>query len=124
MGHPVAAQPLFAVKRAPKISRTDAEAMIVDCTAQPIERPGADAVHRQHVAGKKQQHTIETEYRITEAEHIAIIRISNLYNRHHPSVRQAAPRLPKSVHLHGESGYQGYDNRPVAKVLARRWASA
>ena len=37
------ARPLVGVERKPKISRKEAEALIVDCTEQPIQRPGTDA---------------------------------------------------------------------------------
>jgi hypothetical protein len=40
------AHPLFGVRRDPKITRREAEALIVDCTEQPIQRPGEDAVQR------------------------------------------------------------------------------
>jgi hypothetical protein len=35
------AQPLFGVRRDPQITRHEAEALIVDCTEQPIQRPGS-----------------------------------------------------------------------------------
>src|SRR5258707_15628161 len=42
------ARPLIGVERNPKISRTEAETLIVDCTQQPIQRPGTDTTHRKH----------------------------------------------------------------------------
>src|SRR6202012_3847675 len=47
------ARPLIGVGRTPKISRAEAEALIVDCTEQPIQRPGTDAVQREPSSGKK-----------------------------------------------------------------------
>jgi hypothetical protein len=41
-------RPLIGVERKPKISRKEAEALIVDCTEQPIQRPGTDAKQREH----------------------------------------------------------------------------
>jgi hypothetical protein len=38
-------------------SREEAQALIVDCTEQPIQRPRADAVQRGHYSGKKKQHS-------------------------------------------------------------------
>jgi hypothetical protein len=44
----ILARPLVGVGRGPKVSRADAEALIVDCTALPIRRHGTDATQRQH----------------------------------------------------------------------------
>ena len=103
------AQPQLGVKRAPKISRKEAEAMIVDCTEQPIERPGVDAVQREHYSGKKKRHTVKTEYLITKAGRIASVSPSHPGSHHDLSLRRAGPSLAKRVHLYGDSGYQGYD---------------
>jgi hypothetical protein len=42
------AKPLFGVKREPRVTRTEAEALIIDCTEQPIHRPGADVVQKRY----------------------------------------------------------------------------
>ena len=47
------ANPLIGVGRNPKISGAEAEALIVDCTEQTIQRPAADAVQKQHYSGKR-----------------------------------------------------------------------
>jgi Helix-turn-helix of DDE superfamily endonuclease len=46
-------QRLFAIRRVPQISRAEAEALIIDCTEQPIQRPKDDATQRAHYSGKK-----------------------------------------------------------------------
>lgn len=38
------AKPLFGVRHEPKITKKEAEALILDCTEQPIQRPGGDAI--------------------------------------------------------------------------------
>lgn len=103
------AQPLFGVKHAPKINRKEAEAMIVDCTEQPIERPCNNAVQREHYSGKKKRHTLKTEYLITKAGRIASVSPSHPGSHHDLAIRRAGRRLPKRVHLYADSGYQGYD---------------
>jgi hypothetical protein len=50
--------PLFGVRRDPKITRREAEALIVDCTEQPIEWPGVDVVQHAHHSEKKKRHTL------------------------------------------------------------------
>jgi len=65
------AKPLFGVKREQRLSREDTEAVMLDCTEQPIQRLGDDASQREHYSGKKKQHTLKTEYIVTEKGHIA-----------------------------------------------------
>jgi hypothetical protein len=105
----VHAQPLFGVKRDPKLTRKEAEALIVDCTEQPIQRPGTDAVQREHYSGKKKQHTLKTEYLTTAEGRIASVSPSYPGSHHDLTIRRVGPRLPDGVHLYGDSGYQGYD---------------
>lgn len=105
----VDAKPLFGVKRDPKITRREAEALIVDCTEQPIQRPGIDAVQREHYSGKKKRHTIKTEYLMTTKGRIASVSPSYPGSHHDLRVRRVGPRLPRRAHLYGDSAYQGYD---------------
>ena len=42
------ARSLFGVRRKPVVSRKEAEALIVDCTEQQIQRPGDNAVQKEH----------------------------------------------------------------------------
>lgn len=103
------AKPLFGVKREPRISRTEAAALIVDCTEQPIQRPGAEAAQREHYSGKKKRHTVKTEYLITAGGRIASISPSFPGSHHDLTIRRAGPRLSRRVRLYGDSAYQGYD---------------
>ena len=64
------AKPLFGVKREPRVTRTEAEALIIDCTEQPIHRPRDDVVQKRHYSGKKKRHTAEKRiYRDEERPH-------------------------------------------------------
>ncbi len=65
------AKPLFGVKREQRLSREDTEAVMLDCTEQPIQRPGDDTSQREHYSGKKKQHTLKTECIVTEKGRIA-----------------------------------------------------
>ena len=67
------AKPLFGVQREPKLSREEAEAVMLDCTEQPIQRPGDDASQREHYSGKKKRHTLKTEYIVTEQGRIVSV---------------------------------------------------
>ena len=103
------AQPLLGVRRDPKITRREAEALIVDCTEQPIERPGVDAVQRTHYSGKKKRHTLKTEYVITGEGRIASVSDSHPGSHHDLTIRREGPKLPKAARVYADSAYQGYE---------------
>jgi len=103
------AKPLFGLKREPRVSSREAEALIVDCTEQPIHRPGSDSSQKAHYSGKKKRHTLKNEYLITQKGRIASVSPSHPGSRHDLAVRRAGPKLPKNARLHGDSAYQGYD---------------
>jgi DDE superfamily endonuclease/Helix-turn-helix of DDE superfamily endonuclease len=108
------AKPLFGVKREPRISRKEAEALIIDCTEQPIHRPGDDAVQKRHYSGKKKRHTLKTEYIVTRQGRIASVSPSQPGSRHDLAVRRLGPTLPKGARAYGDSAYQGYDKEHTA----------
>jgi DDE superfamily endonuclease/Helix-turn-helix of DDE superfamily endonuclease len=108
------AKPLFGVKREPRISRKEAEALIIDCTEQPIHRPGDDAVQKRHYSGKKKRHTLKTEYIVTQKGRIASVSPSHPGSRHDLAVRRAGPKLPKGARAYADSAYQGYDKEHKA----------
>jgi hypothetical protein len=103
------AQPLLGVRRDPKITRREAEALIVDCTEQPIERPGVDAVQRTHYSGKKKRHTLKTEYVVTGKGRIASVSDSHPGSHHDLTIRREGPKLPKAARVYADSAYQGYE---------------
>lgn len=108
------AQPLFGVRRDPKITRREAEALIVDCTEQPIERPGADAVQRAHYSGKRKRHTLKTEYVVTAQGRIASVSDSHPGSRHDLTIRREGAKLPRSARVYADSAYQGYEREHTA----------
>jgi hypothetical protein len=111
------AQPLLGVRRNPKITRREAEALIVDCTEQPIQRPGADAVQREHYSGKKKRHTLKTEYVVTAQGRIASVSDSHPGSRHDLTIRREGAKLPRSARLYADSAYQGYEREHAAVEL-------
>ena len=103
------ARPLIGVERKPKISRKEAEALIVDCTEQPIQRPGTDAKQREHYSGKKKRHTVKTEYIVTRKGRIVSASASHPGSHHDLAIRRDGPKLSKKARLYADSAYQGYD---------------
>jgi len=103
------AKPLFAVRRAPRISRAEAEALIVDCTEQPIQRPGDNTKQEAHYSGKKKRHTVKTESIVTAQGRIASVSPSHPGSHHDLTIRREGPPLPKHARAYADSAYQGYD---------------
>jgi IS5 family transposase len=101
---PLAAR-ILGVKRSLRVTREEAEALIIDCTEQPIQRP----IRKQRCwySGKKKRHTIKTEIIVTEKGRIASAskpapgRVSDI------TVRRRGPPLPKGARAYADSGYQG-----------------
>src|ERR1700688_4336923 len=102
-------RPLIGVERTPKISRKEAEALIVDCTEQPIQRSGADAKQREHYSGKKKRHTVKIEYIVTRKGRIVSASPSPPGSRHDLAIRRGGAKLPKKARLYADSAYQGYE---------------
>ena len=102
-------KPLFALRREPKVSRREAEALIIDCTEQPIQRPKDQATQRAHYSGKKKRHTLKTEYIIADNGRIVSVSDSHPGSRHDLTIRRAGPPLPKHARGYADSAYQGYD---------------
>lgn len=103
------ARSLFGLERAPCLSKDEAETLIIDCTEQPIYRPGDDAIQTAHYSGKKKRHTLKTEYIVTE--HGRIISASPSYpgSHHDLTLRREGPKLPANARVYADSAYQGYD---------------
>jgi hypothetical protein len=100
---------LFGIRRAPQISRAEAEALIIDCTEQPIQRPKDDADQRAHYSGKKKRHTLKTEYIVTGNGRIVSVSPSHPGSHHDLSLRRTGQPLPKAARAYVDSAYQGYD---------------
>ena len=101
--------PLFALRREPKVSRREAEALIIDCTEQPIQRPKDQATQRAHYSGKKKRHTLKTEYIIADTGRIVSVSDSHPGSQHDLTIRRAGPPLPTHARGYADSAYQGYD---------------
>lgn len=106
---------VLGVTRQIKVSREEAEALIIDCTEQPIQRPGRK--QRCWYSGKKKGHRIKTEIivtakgRIVSRSNPAPGRTSDI------TVRRRGPPLPKGSRVYADSGYQGLqDEHPDTEI--------
>lgn len=102
-------KPLFALRREPRVSAEEAEALLIDCTEQPIQRPKDQAAQRAHYSGKKKRHTVKTEYVVTAKGRIVSVSPSHPGSEHDLTIRRAGPSLPKHARGYADSAYQGYD---------------
>lgn len=96
---------VLGVKRTIRVSREEAEALIIDCTEQPIQRPS----HKQRCwySGKKKRHTVKTEITVTQHGRIVSISKPAPGRVHDLEIRRRGPPLPKQAHVYADSGYQG-----------------
>lgn len=106
---------VLGVTRQIKVSREEAEALIIDCTEQPIQRPSRK--QRCWYSGKKKGHRIKTEIivtakgRIVSRSNPATGRTSDI------TVRRRGPPLPKGSRAYADSGYQGLqDEHPDVEI--------
>ncbi len=100
------AKRLLGVKRAIRVTEEDAQALLIDATEQPVERPQRSQVC--YYSGKKKRHTIKNEVVITEAERIVSVSSSAPGTVHDITIRRRGPPLPEGSNGYGDSGYQGY----------------
>lgn len=96
---------MLGVKRTIHVSREDAEALIVDCTEQPIQRPRRK--QRCWYSGKKKRHTIKTEIIITGKGRIVSVSKPAPGRVHDIGIRQRGQPLPEGCRVYADSGYQG-----------------
>lgn len=103
-------RPLFGLRRTPRVSRREAEALIIDCTEQPIQRPKDDATQRAHYSGKRRRHTLKTEYVVAGGTgRVLCVSPSHPGSHHDLTLRRTGPVLPKRARCHADGAYQGYD---------------
>ena len=106
---------VLGVKRRIRVSREEAEALIIDCTEQPIQRPSRK--QRCWYSGKKKRHTIKTEIAVAENGRIVGVSKPAPGRVHDLEIRRRGPPLPKAAHVYADSGYQGLqDHRPGVEI--------
>jgi transposase len=106
---------VLGVTRQIKVNREEAEALIIDCTEQPIQRPSRK--QRCWYSGKKKRHTIKTEIIVTAKGRIASRSNPSPGSNADITVRRRGPKLPKGSRAYADSGYQGLqDEHPDTDI--------
>jgi hypothetical protein len=95
---------VVGVKRAIRVSREEAAALIFDGTEQPIQRPGRK--QRCWYSGKKKRHTIKTEIAIAEPGRMVSVSRPAPGSVHDITIRRRGPPIPKDAHASVDSAYQ------------------
>ncbi|MCP5006720.1 MAG: transposase [Planctomycetes bacterium] len=96
----------LGVKRSIRVSEEEAQALLIDATEQPVERP--QRKQKSWYSGKKKRHTIKAEIITTEKGRIVSVSKSAPGTVHDITIRRRGPPLPKNARAYGDSGYQGY----------------
>lgn len=110
---------VLGVKRTIRVSREEAEALIIDATEQPIQRPRRK--QRCWYSGKKKRHTIKTEIVVTEQGRIASVSKPAPGRVHDLEIRRRSCPLPKEAQAYADSGYQGiHKDHPNAEIPFKR----
>lgn len=96
----------LGVKRAIRVTADEAQALLIDATEQPVQRPERNQKH--WYSGKKKRHSIKNEIVTTEKGRIVSVSLSAPGTVHDITIRRRGPPLPKNAHAYADSGYQGY----------------
>lgn len=105
------AQRVLGVRRSIRVTAEEAQALLIDATEQPIQRPERGQKH--YYSGKKKRHTIKTEFITTEKGRIVSVSKSAPGTVHDITIRRRGPPLPENARAYADSGYQGYqDDHP------------
>ena len=106
---------VLGVTKAIRVNAEEAEALIIDATEQPIQRP--QRKQRCWYSGKKKRHVIKNEIIVTERGRIVSASDSVPGRVHDRALRKRGPPLPKGSHAYADSGYQGLqDDHPDLEI--------
>ena len=96
---------VVAISKRKKLSQQELEYLIIDATEQPIERPKKG--QKPYYSGKKKQHTLKTEIRVTPKGRIVHVSKSRPGSVHDFEAFKKEPPPPDYARLFVDSGYQG-----------------
>ena len=97
----------MAIEKHKKLSKEEIENLMIDATAQSIQRPKRRQKH--DYSGKKKRHTLQTEIRVTRQGCIVHVSKTHPGSVHDVTVFKGEKRPPKESPIFVDSGYQGID---------------
>jgi hypothetical protein len=98
----------LGVKRNIHVTEEEAQALLIDATEQPVQRP--QRRQKCWYSGKKKRHSLKNEIVITQEERIVYASETVPGRVHDLTLRRRGPPLPKGSNGYGDSGYQGYQD--------------
>ena len=113
---------VLGVRRRILVGADEAQALIVDGTEQPIQRPRRK--QRCYYSGKRRRHTIKAE--LVAAHHEGRTRIVAVPppapgRTHDLTLRRRGPPVPAGGRVHADSAYQGYEKEhPATEIPYKR----
>lgn len=109
------ARQVIGVRKTIRVSAKEAEALIIDATEQPIQRPSRK--QRCWYSGKKKRHVIKNEIIVTEKGKIVSASDSVPGRVHDYALRKRGPPLPEGARVYADSGFQGLqDDHPDTDI--------
>ena len=96
---------VLGVRKQITVSRDEFDALIIDCTEQPVQRPKYE--QKQWYSGKKKRHSIKAEIIVTHKGRIVCVSDPAPGSVHDITIRKRGPPLPKQAQCYADSGYQG-----------------
>ena len=113
---------VLGVRRRILVSADEAQALIVDCTEQPIQRPRRK--QRCYYSGKRRRHTIKAELVATHhggRTRIAAVPPPAPGRTHDLTLRRRGPPVPEGCRVYADSAYQGYEEEhPATEIPYKR----
>ncbi len=113
---------VLGVSRRILVSAEEAQALIVDCTEQPVQRPRRK--QRCYYSGKRRRHTLKAELVATHHEgrtRIAAIPPPAPGRTHDLTLRRRGPPMPAGCRVYADSAYQGYTREhPATEIPYKR----
>jgi IS5 family transposase len=113
---------VMAIKKDRTLKKEEVEALLIDVTEQPIERPTRK--QRKHYSGKKKRHTVKTEIGVKPAKEpgklprIRWMDTGHKGKQHDYDIRKKSRNpIPKDTRAYVDSGYQGLDKVHTATEL-------
>lgn len=98
---------IVAIRKDRTISKAEVESLIIDATEQPCERPTKG--QKKYYSGKKKQHTLKTEIRVTPEGQIKHVSKTKPGSVHDFALYKTEPPISEKTRAFVDSGYQGLD---------------
>lgn len=94
----------------------EVEAVIIDGTERPIQRPKDNEKQKSHYSGKKKRHTRKHTVATNRKKRILVLskaREGKVHDKRQLDEEEIVPNIPDEIPIEGDLGYQGLQNEFV-----------